>query len=278
MAVCWPQQIARKVFGAPDGAHPYGWWSTARPAQPGVVDADWIPGTDALAVIRDPGSGRPWIVEFPVGTPVHEARAAWSRPVSPDGSRVAFFEGPRLLFDSATEAMITQSSTGRATSQPSHGTWQALGLAWTPSGTEIWFTANSPGRTERGPQLRAVSLAGVERTVYTAPNCSCYMISMDSQGRLSRNSIRINAACQAPGEARGWPLGRLVASFANAVSSDGQTLILRIPSPSGRTPAGNTTVFRRALMAPPRFPSDRLRRRRVVAGRDGGCSPSWEGI
>ena len=72
----------------------------------GVVDADWIPGTDSLAVIRDPGGGRPWTVEFPAGTPVHEARAAWSLRVSPDGSRVAFFEGP-ALFDSAPEAMIT---------------------------------------------------------------------------------------------------------------------------------------------------------------------------
>ena len=60
----------------------------------GVVDADWIPGTDTLAVIRDPGGGRPWTVEFPAGTIVHEARAAWSLRVSPDGSSVAFFEGP----------------------------------------------------------------------------------------------------------------------------------------------------------------------------------------
>ena len=40
----------------------------------GVVDADWIPGTDALAVIRDTGGNRPWTVEFPAGTTVHETR------------------------------------------------------------------------------------------------------------------------------------------------------------------------------------------------------------
>ena len=59
----------------------------------GVVDADWIAGTNEVAVVRDPGNGRPWRVEFPVGTVVHEARAAWSLRVSPDGTRVASLRG-----------------------------------------------------------------------------------------------------------------------------------------------------------------------------------------
>ena len=249
MAVLFgPQDIAR-AFGVRTMARIPMAGGARRDLLTGVVDADWIPGTEALAVIRDPGSGRPWIVEFPVGTPVHEARAAWSLRVSPDGSRVAFFEGP-LLFDSATEAMITVLDRAGHKSTVARDL-AGIGLAWTPSGTEIWFTANSPGRTERGPQLRAVSLAGVERTVYTAPDwLVLHDISADGRVLLSRNSIRINAACQAPGEARERDLGWLVASFANAVSSDGQTLIFSDPL-SGRTPAGNTTVFRRSTDGSP---------------------------
>ena len=48
----------------------------------GVIAADWIPDSNNLAVIRDPGTGRPWTVEFPAGTTVHEAQAAWSLRVS----------------------------------------------------------------------------------------------------------------------------------------------------------------------------------------------------
>ena len=108
----------------------------------GVVDADWIPGTDALAVIRDTGGDRPWTVEFPAGTTVHETPAAWSLRVSPDGSRVAFFEGP-VMFGSAAQAMITVVDRSGRKSTVTRD-WAAFGLAWAPSGTEIWFTATRP--------------------------------------------------------------------------------------------------------------------------------------
>ena len=108
----------------------------------GVVDADWIPGSDTLAVIRDPGASRPWTVEFPVGTTVHEARAAWSLRVSPDGSHVAFFEGP-VMFDNAAEATIMVIDKAGQKSTLSRD-WSGFGLAWAPSGREIWFTATRP--------------------------------------------------------------------------------------------------------------------------------------
>ena len=214
----------------------------------GVVDADWIPGTDALAVIRDPGGGRPWTVEFPVGTTVHEARAAWSLRVSPDGSRVAFFEGP-IPFDSAPEAMVIVIDKSGQKSIVSRGL-SGFGLAWAPSGRELWFTAVRP-RQQSGPQLHAVSLAGVERTVYTAPDwLLLHDISTDGRVLLSRNSIRINAACQAPGESAERDLGWLVASFVNGLSPDGQTLIF-FDGLSGRTPTGNANVFRRSTDGSP---------------------------
>ena len=106
MACCSARRTSHRAFGLRTLARIPMAGGARRDVLTGVVDADWIPGTDALAVIRDPGGGRPWTVEFPAGTTVHEARAAWSLRVSPDGSRVAFFEGP-VLFDSAPEAMIT---------------------------------------------------------------------------------------------------------------------------------------------------------------------------
>ena len=100
MAVLFGPQNITHTFGVRTLARIPMAGGARRDVLTGVVDADWIPGTDALAVIRDPGGNRPWTVEFPAGTTVHEARAAWSLRVSPDGSRVAFFEGP-VMFGSA---------------------------------------------------------------------------------------------------------------------------------------------------------------------------------
>ena len=196
MAVLFGPQNIAQAFGVRTLARIPMAGGARRDVLTGVVDADWIPGTDALAVIRDPGGGRPWTVEFPAGTTVHEARAAWSLRVSPDGSRVAFFEGP-VLFDGAPEAMITVIDKSGQKSTLARDL-AGIGLAWAPSGSEIWFTAARPRQLSAGPQLRAVSLSGVERTVYSAPDwLVLHDISADGRVLLSRNTIRINVACQA---------------------------------------------------------------------------------
>ena len=178
MAVLFGPQNIERAFGVRTLARIPMAGGARRDMLTGVVDADWIPGTDALAVIRDPGGGRPWTVEFPVGTTVHEARAAWSLRVSPDGSRVAFFEGP-VLFDSAPEAMITVIDKAGHKSTVARDL-AGIGLAWAPSGTEIWFTANS-ARAEQstGPAI-ACGLARGSRAygLHVRPTGWCYMTSL----------------------------------------------------------------------------------------------------
>jgi hypothetical protein len=118
MAVLFGSQNIQQAFGVRTLARVPLAGGARRDLLEGVVDADWIPGTDRLAVIRDPGGGGPWRVEFPEGTVVHESRAAWSLRVSPDGKRIAFFEGPSL-FGSAPEAKVMMVDTsGRA------GSWR----------------------------------------------------------------------------------------------------------------------------------------------------------
>ena len=196
------------LFGPQNSTHTFGERTLARipiaggarrDMLTGVVDADWIPGTDTLAVIRDPGGGRPWTVEFPAGKIVHEARAAWSLRVSRDGSSVAFFEGPEM-FASAPQAMITVIDRAGRKETLSRD-WAGFGLAWAPSGTEIWFTATRPGL--HAPHIRAVSLSGRERAVYRAPDwLVLHDISADGRVLLSRNSIRINLVCKRPADTR----------------------------------------------------------------------------
>ena len=222
----------------------------------GVVDADWIPGTDSLAVIRDPGANRPWTIEFPTGTAVHEARAAWSLRVSPDGSRIAFFEGP-ALFDGQTDAnVVVIDRTGQTTVVSKN--WSALGLAWAPSGREIWFTATRLEKRAEAddgrlppPSLQAVSVNGRERSIQHAPDwLVLHDIASDGRVLVSRNTIQIGLSCQAPGEPRERDLSWQIASVATGLSADGQTVVFN-DTLGGRTSSGNAAVFSRNLDGSP---------------------------
>jgi hypothetical protein len=212
----------------------------------GVVAADWIPGTDALAVVRDPGGGRPFTVEFPAGTTVHEAAAAWNLRVSPDGNRVAFFEGP-ALFESPPTAHVTVVDRSGRKSTVSRN-WAGYGLAWTPTGTEIWFTATRPGLY--APHVNAVSLTGVERTVYRAPDwLVLHDISADGRVLMSRNTIRISMVCRGPEDPGERDLTFGIASSIQSLSSDGRTLIFE--DELGATPTGNPRIYRRGIDGSP---------------------------
>ena len=249
MAVLFGPQNIDRAFGVRTLARIPMAGGARRDMLTGVVDADWIPGTDALAVIRDPGGGRPWTVEFPVGTTVHEARAAWSLRVSPDGSRVAFFEGP-VLFDSAPESMITVIDKSGQKSTVSRGL-SGFGLAWAPSGSEIWFTAARPRQHRRDRSCMPSRSRESNARCTARPIGSCYTTSPRTAG-----SCCLETPFGSTLPVR--PLGKRVSaiwggwwqSFANGLSSDGQTLIFS-DGLSGRTLAGNATVFRRSTDGSP---------------------------
>jgi hypothetical protein len=246
MAVVFGPQNITNTFGERTLARIPMAGGARRDLHTGVVDADWIPGTDALALIRDPGDDRPWTVEFPEGTTVHQARAAWSLRVSPDGSRIAFFEGP-VQFGSPPQAMITViDKSGRKATIARD--WTGFGLAWAPSGTEIWFTATRPNLG--APQLYAVSLSGVERSVYRAPDwLVLHDIAQDGRVLLSRNTIHINLACRQPGDTRDRDLTWQLAAGAKGISPDGQTVIFEDELLSALS--GNPTLFRRRIDGSP---------------------------
>ena len=160
------------------------------------------------------------------------------------------------MFDSQPEGMVTVvDRSGRTTTLSRN--WTGLGLAWTPSGEEIWFTASHGGVADPtsttnesrngAPWLQAVSLSGVERTVHRAPDwLVLHDIAPDGRVLLSRNSVRIAMACQPSGEASERDLSWLTASLPNGISSDGETVVFHDVL-IGRTPSGNPTIFRRGL-------------------------------
>jgi hypothetical protein len=246
MAVLFGPQNIEQAFGVRTLARVPMAGGARRDVLTGVVDADWIPGTDTLALIRDSGGGRPWTVEFPAGTPVHETRAAWSLRVSPDGSRVAFFEGP-VPFGGGLDGMITViDKSGRKSTLTRD--WDGYGLDWNPAGTEVWFTATRLG--QHAPHLNAVSLSGVGRAVHRAPDwLLLYDIAEDGRVLLTRNSIRITMACRQPGDPAERDLTWAMASTVTGLSPDGRTLIFA--HPLGFSSTGGLPLFRRTLDGSP---------------------------
>jgi hypothetical protein len=219
----------------------------------GVVEADWIPGTDTLALVRDPGSNRPWTVEFPAGTIVHEAPAAWSLRVSPDGSRVAFFEG--VLSDAPQSTITVIDRSGRKSTVAS-GWATGFGLAWAPSGAEVWFTATRPEPGEYAPSLHAVSLSGVVRHVHHSPDwLVLHDISVDGRVLLSRNTIAINLVCRQPGHTSDRDLTWAFAASVNGISADGRTIVFENALAAGVTSSsGNPVIMHRNVDGSPAIP------------------------
>jgi Tol biopolymer transport system component len=99
---------------------------------------------------------------------------------------VAFFDHPQFGDDSGAVALVDRN--GRKTTL-SDGWVSVQGLAWSPSGKEVWFTAVEAGGA-RG--LHAVSRAGRRRLVARSPeNQTIEDISADGRLLLKYSNVRI---------------------------------------------------------------------------------------
>src|SRR5581483_6009611 len=105
-----------------------------------VIAADWTPDGN-LALIRQDDQG--WVVEFPRGKVVYHS-PGWMTHlrVSPRGDRVAVLEHPMFADDAGGVRVIDRNGETRLLSAGWSSAW---GLAWNPSGSEVWFTASTSG-------------------------------------------------------------------------------------------------------------------------------------
>src|SRR5262249_54569337 len=119
--------------------------------------ADWSPAGD-LAVVRQSGESR--ILEFPPGHPLFRTNGWISNPrFSPKGDLIAFLHHPALGDDMGEVVVTDLQGQSRTLSQRWPST---VGLAWSPDGSEVWFTWGK----YRQNVLAAVSLGGKARDVY----------------------------------------------------------------------------------------------------------------
>jgi eukaryotic-like serine/threonine-protein kinase len=127
-----------------------------------VTSADWSPDGNTLAVIRH--TGTKYRLEYPAGKLLYET-PNWldAVRVSPDGAHLALFQHPPGVDDRGDLILVDSSGSARTLSTG----WEAEeGLAWAPSGKEIWFSSSLGGYDYA---IRAVSLSGVERVVSSQP-------------------------------------------------------------------------------------------------------------
>jgi hypothetical protein len=184
-----------------------------------VEDADWGPDEASFAVVRSAaGKSR---LEFPVGRVLYETHGWISHPrVSPTGDAVAFLDHPGLD-QSGSLAVVDAAGTLRRLAT---GLISAMGLAWHPSGREVWFSA---ARVAIDNAVRAVDLAGRERILLQGPaRFVLYDVFRDGRVLLARESLRAEIAARAPGAAAERRVHWLDYSILCDLAPDGSHVLL----------------------------------------------------
>jgi serine/threonine protein kinase/Tol biopolymer transport system component len=124
-----------------------------------VGSADWSPDGQSLALGTLTNSS--FNLEYPQGTRLYQTQG-WigDLRVSPDGNMVAFVHHP-IRWDSLGTIMVVDR---QGKSRVLTGSFSdARGLAWAPSGKEIWFTGSN---VHLSSNLFAVDLEGHQRLVW----------------------------------------------------------------------------------------------------------------
>jgi Tol biopolymer transport system component len=199
-----------------------------------VMWADWSTDSQSLAVIR-PGAGNANRLEYPIGTLIY-APDGWVSHVrfSPNGEFLAIADHIQSGDDG--RIVIIDQHGNKKTSSSFYSSVQ--GLAWSPNGKEVWFSAVPNGAAR---SLYALDFSGKERLIYRAPGgVTIHDISRSGKVLLTTDKTRLGLFALAPGETRERSLSWFDWSLLNDFSPDGKTLLF---SESGES--NNDGVFLR---------------------------------
>jgi Tol biopolymer transport system component len=149
-----------------------------------VRSADWA-SDGKLAVVHHVG-GRSRL-ECPIGKVLYET-SGWISHIrfSPAGDRIAFMLHPSWPDDRGFVALVDLTGNEKTLSQE----WEGEdGLAWSPQGDEIWFTATPAGERRT---LFAITPSGHLRTILRIPGgLTLHDIAADGRVLLTFDSDRV---------------------------------------------------------------------------------------
>lgn len=195
-----------------------------------VRAADWGPDGTPAVIHYVNGRSR---LEYPVGKVLYETGGWISHMrVSPGGDRIAFMLHPAWPDDRGSVAMVDLTGNEKNLAQEWEG---EEGLAWSPKGDEVWFTA-TPAGSDRA--LYAVTLSGRLRVLLRIPGgLTLHDIAPDGRVLLSFDDERVGmrGAREGGGER---DLSWLGWTIAEAISPDSKWVLF---SEEGE-PAGNNYI------------------------------------
>jgi Tol biopolymer transport system component len=202
----------------------------------GVAWADWTPDGQSLAVIRRSNEGNPGL-ELPPGKVIYKPQGWVSHVrVSPRGDLIAIADH------------VPGGDDGRVVIIDSHGIHKASssfygsveGLAWTPNGREVWYSAAAAGSVR---SVYGMDPSGKERLIYRAPGgLTIHDISRNGLVLLTEDQARISLSALPPGETSERSLSWFDWSLLTGMSQDGKTVVF---SETGEAIGTNYSIFLR---------------------------------
>ena len=158
-----------------------------------VTSAEWAPDSRTLAVVRATGGSSQ--LEFPSGKPLYRT-SGWLSNLrfSPSGNEIAFLEHPVRHDNSGSVKLINRKGGVETVSEG----WASItGLAWHPSGKELWFSGARDGEPR---SIWAATRAGKLRAVAPVPGLTLRDIAPDGRALVSRETRRLEMAGRIPGD------------------------------------------------------------------------------
>jgi Tol biopolymer transport system component/predicted Ser/Thr protein kinase len=183
--------------------------------------ADWSPDGASVAVVHQV-EGRKRL-EFPLGTVLYQA-SGWigNVRVAPDAKAVAIIDHPQPQDDGGAVVLLTLSGKKTVLSDG----WDSIqGLAWSPDGTEIWFTAT---RTGGDRSLYATDLSGKVRLLARVPGeLTIFDVGKEGNVLLTRGNDRAGIIGLASGETKEKDLSWLDWSVPGSLSANGKQILFQ---------------------------------------------------
>jgi serine/threonine protein kinase len=186
-----------------------------------VQYADWAPDGKDFAVVRFVPESHVYRLEYPVGKVLYETPGWVSDPrFSRDGKKIAFLDHPVFGDDQGFVAVMDLEGHRK---QLSGAYASTQGLAWSPKGDEIWFSAVAEGVYR---SLFATSAAGPVRALLSAPGDIDIQDSLpDGRVLVADVNSRIILMVSSPGNARDRDFSWMDWASTMRFSSDGQQIL-----------------------------------------------------
>jgi eukaryotic-like serine/threonine-protein kinase len=194
-----------------------------RPWMKDVTEADWSPDGSTLALTRLV-NGR-YQLEYPIGHVLYQVASGYLSDlrVSPDGTRVAFFEHGTSGDDRGWVKVVDSSGTVKTLAGEY---WGEEGLAWSPDSRSIYFSGSVHGGEALQPLVVAASGATPARqAIASAGAMQVQDVASDRRMLVMRDDLRSSIRALLPGEKTEREFPWLDFAYQGYLSSDWKFLL-----------------------------------------------------